>query len=293
MKLRSNGKPTRIAWPREVKRFIREYKGKLHNTELLKQVSVMMGREINMSTFRHQLERMGYRPNKLVHWTPGQTQFLLDNYQTMGNLELADKLNALKLSKRKFVKKHIEKKMVLLGLERTSEELRAIVESHKKRHRYPGRVKAHPEGAIRIWSVNGTPFEHIKINGTFTKYARHVYEQHHGPIPKGHMIVFKDCNTLNTDIRNLLVIPRKGMGKEYHRKIKRIANQNWNRLTLLKTKMEPTVSRPALRPQSHKIKVTIKPGLDIYVKPGTDLNEIYRKYDVPLKEQIRAIDNRI
>jgi hypothetical protein len=35
---------------------------------------------------------------------------------------------------------------------------------------------------------------------------RAVWEEHHGPIPKGMIIAFKDSNKLNCDIDNLVMI---------------------------------------------------------------------------------------
>jgi len=37
---------------------------------------------------------------------------------------------------------------------------------------------------------------------------RHLWEQHHGPIPAGHVVIFKDHNTSNIDIENLACVPR-------------------------------------------------------------------------------------
>ena len=37
---------------------------------------------------------------------------------------------------------------------------------------------------------------------------RYIWQQHHGEVPKGSMVVFKDGNRKNTDISNLLLITR-------------------------------------------------------------------------------------
>lgn len=38
---------------------------------------------------------------------------------------------------------------------------------------------------------------------------RYIWQQHHGEVPKGSMVVFKDGNRKNTDISNLLLITRE------------------------------------------------------------------------------------
>ena len=50
----------------------------------------------------------------------------------------------------------------------------------------------------------GERIKHIKIkDGVDIPYQRYVWEQHHGPIPKDHNVIFKDGNTDNCDISNL------------------------------------------------------------------------------------------
>jgi hypothetical protein len=51
----------------------------------------------------------------------------------------------------------------------------------------------------------------VKINkskdGWKSKHAI-IWEQAHGPIPKGHVIIFADGNKLNMDLENLLLVSR-------------------------------------------------------------------------------------
>ncbi len=45
------------------------------------------------------------------------------------------------------------------------------------------------------------------------KFAHHIaWEQHHGPIPRGHIVVFLDGDTANADPANLTCIPRSDLG---------------------------------------------------------------------------------
>ena len=43
---------------------------------------------------------------------------------------------------------------------------------------------------------------HLELKHVF------VWEQHNGKVPKGHVVIFLDGNTLNTDISNLALISR-------------------------------------------------------------------------------------
>lgn len=57
---------------------------------------------------------------------------------------------------------------------------------------------------------NGSLYMHIKIAEPRKWQMLHVYiwEQKHGKIPKGHCVIFKDKNTLNTRLDNLMLISR-------------------------------------------------------------------------------------
>ena len=56
-----------------------------------------------------------------------------------------------------------------------------------------------------------------KFNENWMPKQRYVYEQHHGKIPDGHIVVFLDSNPLNFSTDNLYCIPRR---------INAIMNQN-------------------------------------------------------------------
>jgi hypothetical protein len=66
------------------------------------------------------------------------------------------------------------------------------------------------DGAIRIRNDRNTktgrvtPYKYIRIaKAKWVLYQRHLWEQHNGPIPKGHMIRFRDGDTMNCTIENL------------------------------------------------------------------------------------------
>lgn len=57
---------------------------------------------------------------------------------------------------------------------------------------------------------NGNLYMHIKIAEPNKWQMLHVYiyEHKHGKIPKGHCVIFKDKNTLNTRLDNLMLVTR-------------------------------------------------------------------------------------
>jgi hypothetical protein len=61
------------------------------------------------------------------------------------------------------------------------------------------------DGHERICAKDG--YVYIRIaKGKYVLKHRLVWEQHNGPIPKGHIIIFKDRNKLNLNIDNLQMV---------------------------------------------------------------------------------------
>jgi len=56
-------------------------------------------------------------------------------------------------------------------------------------------------------SIDGK-YKKFRINGKDIREHRLVWEQHHGPIPKGYVIHHKDSNGLNNSIDNLEMMTR-------------------------------------------------------------------------------------
>lgn len=87
-----------------------------------------------------------------------------------------------------------------------------------------GTVLADTEGYLRIKvreAVHGkeaTGFGNVSV---WPLLQRHVWEEHKGPIPAGHVIAFKDRKRENCAIENLECIPRSELARR---------NQMWGRL---------------------------------------------------------------
>lgn len=73
-----------------------------------------------------------------------------------------------------------------------------------------GTVKKDTEGFLRIKVRDRLPGEATGFGCTkvWPLLNRYTWEQHHGPIPPSHSVVFKDGNRDNCDIANLECIHR-------------------------------------------------------------------------------------
>lgn len=69
-------------------------------------------------------------------------------------------------------------------------------------------VNHKPVGSERV-SVDG--YVEIKVAEPNKWRLKHniIWEEHNGPIPKGHALIFGDRNTQNLDINNLILVSRK------------------------------------------------------------------------------------
>lgn len=62
------------------------------------------------------------------------------------------------------------------------------------------------DGRMRkIATLGPTPYRHIWV-----PYARWIWEQQHGPVPEGYLIVHEDGNRLNDDPNNLVLVDCRG-----------------------------------------------------------------------------------
>ena len=81
--------------------------------------------------------------------------------------------------------------------------------SSKKGNRPPNYV---PVGTIN-YTTDGYPKEKIGEPNQWVLKHRKVWEEHHGPIPKGHSIVFLDGDRTNYDITNLACLSKNEIAR--------------------------------------------------------------------------------
>lgn len=255
----------------------------LSNDQLYNHLVENFGYQGSKTTMRTYMYDNNMKKTNMMRWTDKETQFLLDNYKTKGNTEIAKKLSK---KNRVVTKKNVEKKLRLLKISRTPEEIKAIINNNVKSGIYS---KANfkkwegikiQEGKTVIQISNGRPIVMIKINETLTPYARHRWIELNGIPEPGMRVHFKDCNPLNVEDDNLEL--RKGCsysGLE-------IAKYNrFCREYIIKNKIqeEPVVSS---EPKKQKdvyqglITVRINSKTVIQVKPGTNIEALRQRYSM-------------
>lgn len=214
-----------VKWDQSELDFLRNNYYSMTWNELTKAIQSLRP-EVELPAIRHQCRRMGLAKCIQIRWSKEDIEFLRSNYKTMGNIEIAEILTEKGRSYRmidgknvvrKFTKKNIEKKIKLLKLVRTEEDLKFIRQHNfeigkgycwtKEENAYTlGLKPVFDEGVIRIWNTNGYDRKYIKINGGFISYARYQYEKYFGAVPKGYNVWHKDGDQLNCDPDNLYII---------------------------------------------------------------------------------------
>lgn len=214
--------------------FLRENVLSMTWNQLLSEINEMRDESdpVDIGALRHQCYRMGLKKRDLVHWSDEDITFLLENYKTIGNSEMARILTEKQSSSREingkmvvrtFSKKHVEKKMQLLKIARTKDEL-SFIKKHNKEIGMGcfytsennawtrGYRKSSPEGDVRIWRrTNGKKSRFIKVDGRFVPYAPWFYKTSIGPVPEGYIVYHLDNDILNDEPENLAICPRKGL----------------------------------------------------------------------------------
>lgn len=84
---------------------------------------------------------------------------------------------------------------------------------HKKK-----RTTKHPDGAIVLFKNYRHFYYRIKIQGHWVSYAKHIWEKANGPIPEGFVISYRDGNSMNVDMRNLVPTPLNKLKRKRYRK---------------------------------------------------------------------------
>lgn len=188
-----------------------------HADQTAKQLAELLGWKIHQ--VREVLYSLGIYKIRLEYWSKEAVQFLKNNYRSMGDKEIAHKLESVQQKEKGWTLKHVEKKRLYLGLKRSPSDLIAI----KKRNIIIGCWKdsnqkmwakrgVFPEGTIRYQRMGNDYRPVIKEDGRFIPYSNHRYRQLHGDIPKGMNAVFLDGNQYNLDDSNIGLISDAELG---------------------------------------------------------------------------------
>lgn len=208
------GKRGNVIWTEEAMEWLRQNFDKYTNPQL----AAAMGERV--TNLRTKLYKLGLYKQKLEYWTEEQHGFLVENYRTMGDTEIAERMNVLFDKKKGWSKKHVEKRRRQKGLKRTEEEKQGIFERNKSDGRFAECNRnawatrgVSVEGSIRRWhsGANGPKGTYyIKHNGRFVPWNKTVWEKLHGPVPEGMVVGLKDFSRRDElDPDNLELVTRR------------------------------------------------------------------------------------
>jgi len=213
--------------------------------------------QLSCSAFRSRCYKMGLKRGVQIRWNNADVKKLKAWYRIMGNTQIAELLNLYgtssrkikgKIVKRVFTKKNVEKKLHLLCIVRTEDNIKNII----KDHHLCGNIKVFSssdnlwtngvltpakENCIKIWkgSMN------IKIDGKFIPYARWFYKNFVGSIPDNKRVYHIDMDPMNNSPENLYLMAFQRLGSDYYERalplieqrisnIQKLINKKWERL---------------------------------------------------------------
>lgn len=165
---------------------------------------------------------------KRISWSEAETKWLLSIYPTTPNAEIARRCGrSVSSVKQKAQRLQIKKEIRVGGFKP------GIPGWNKgKRFRAGGRSldtqfqvgsiphNAKPEG-VHLRSEHGKPMYAIKLPGArkLKWMHRYLWEKHHGPIPRGHVVTFRNGDTTDYRLENLECIGRGELMRRNNAKI--------------------------------------------------------------------------
>ncbi|SEG38898.1 hypothetical protein SAMN05421847_2162 [Halpernia humi] len=108
--------------------FIKAKFNSLTSREMFDHLLVNFSFDKCYTSFRTECYANGFYKCEMRRWSAEEKKFLLDNYQTMGNVAIAEKLTK---KGRIFTKKQVQKQVRLLKLKRSPENLQFILDQNK------------------------------------------------------------------------------------------------------------------------------------------------------------------
>ncbi|WP_313091882.1 hypothetical protein [Chryseobacterium flavum] len=257
----------------------------LTNKQLYDHLTVNFKLNTGYTSFRTALYNLGLKKCSILRWTESEKKFLLENYRILGNIEIAKNLSK---PGRIFTKKNIEKKIKLLKIKRTPEELLYIKDKNKAKGIYKeasARIKEkgiryYPEGHVKIQIMNDRPVVVIKVNGIFVHYMRYRYKQIHGDIPEGWKVYPKDYNFRNIADENLICKHATGIGTSEREKYKHFYRQYFAEIEAQNPKIVK-LEKPPVPEEPAQTLIAVRIGkMVVKVKPGTDIGKLKEKYEM-------------
>lgn len=168
-----------------------------------------------MRTNARLAKSFGLPPNYRKQWSKKMDQMVIDNYQILDNVELAQLLNEkifpkpAKVVTNRNIAIHLKK----IGYKRSKEQVATIKRKNQISHWEKGVYDhldfpfVHPIGTFTL-RKDGFGGKHLwfKSEAGWVAYIRYIYELHFGKIPPGRALVLLDGNPENVVIENIGVI---------------------------------------------------------------------------------------
>lgn len=148
--------------------------------------------------------------NRHRHFSEHELSFIRENYSVLSRREVAWVLGRTVSAIKSIIDKRI-------GVRKTKEQIREVSAKSTNSGRFKkGNIALNSLGSPGIVTVRervdrqqpATQF--IKMdNGKWLHLHRYIWELKHGPVPKGHVIAFKDGNAMHCTLDNLEMITMK------------------------------------------------------------------------------------
>lgn len=205
-------------WTVEEDKFLRENVDRMKNREIAQR----LGRTLSATQTR--ISALGiYRKNGPKAWRPEEDRFLEETLNLLTSREMSEKLGRSKAS--------VSNRLNILGLYRNPEAKERMMNATRfpkghipankgdrggpslspattfKKGQKPHNTKHDGAVSVRLHRRTKTPYKFIRISaGNWVHLHRHIWEEAHGLVPKGHIVRFKDGDTLNCSLENLEMI---------------------------------------------------------------------------------------
>lgn len=220
------------AWSKKDEQFLRDNYLEMSNPDLASAV----GRSVNAVKSRLTVLKLK-RPKDLVikfrmannpnRWTKRERLFVVNNMHKMTNPQMAEKLERsissvenliCSLAKRGIRRSEkTRKKMMSLGwFEKGNQPwtkgkkgLRLSKATEFKKGHRPANEARNGEIRLRQKKDGSSRYYFIRLGKMkWEKYHRYLWKQHHGDIPAGHLVAFKNGDPLDVRIENLELITK-------------------------------------------------------------------------------------
>jgi hypothetical protein len=211
---RGTNQPSKITWTKEDVSFIKNNFHQMTNVQLAKS----LGKQLTI--VRMKCRELNLLHIELEYWTAEQVDYLKANYKTIGDTAMAKLFESKWPKKKGWSRKHIEKKRRYLKLKRTMEEEFTIRTGRFDAAQYKDfNGKEFKQGRKRLWFQNGKYRWMIKVGKSFVHLHRHKWETLRGPIPNNKKLCFKDGDTTNVRMSNLICLTRSQLANRVASKI--------------------------------------------------------------------------